>query len=124
MTSEEETARQAVEAYTSLAADIVGPMTSLLPTVLMYGMYIVIFGLCISVLRQRRDSPASRTYTRWIITLFVLETIYVSSTVWTQVDHAVSGFDAIKTQDYIPLFESIRDSSPYEWAARLYVFLT
>ncbi|KAK1228029.1 hypothetical protein PQX77_008944 [Marasmius sp. AFHP31] len=114
MTSEEEIAQQAVEAYTSVAADIVGPMAILLPMSLMYGIYIIIFGLCINVLWQRRDSPASRAYTRWIIALFVLETIYVASNVWVQVDQAVIGFNAVKTQDYIPLFKSITGTSPYD----------
>ncbi|KAJ8075545.1 hypothetical protein PM082_021175 [Marasmius tenuissimus] len=118
MASEEEIAKQAVEDYTSVTADIVGPMASLLPVSLMYGMYIIIFGLCINVLWQRRDSPASRAYTRWIIALFVLETISIASAVWMQVGHALIGFNAIKTQDYIPLFKAISSTSPYEWAAR------
>ncbi|KAJ8085673.1 hypothetical protein PM082_004491 [Marasmius tenuissimus] len=120
MNSEAEDAKQAVEAFTSVEIVIVQPIVTLSTMFLVYGMYIIIFGLSINILWRNRKSSASKAYTRWIIALFVLTTIYIATTVWINVDQTLLSFNAVKTDDYIPLYQSvINATSPSEYAARL-----
>ncbi|KAJ8085651.1 hypothetical protein PM082_004469 [Marasmius tenuissimus] len=70
-------------------------------------MYIIIFGLLLNILWRRRESLASKAYTRWIVALFVLTTIFTATTVWIQIDETLVAFNAVKTGDYIPLLKSI-----------------
>ncbi|KAJ8085679.1 hypothetical protein PM082_004497 [Marasmius tenuissimus] len=44
---------------------------------------------------------------RWIIALFVLTTIDNATTAWICIDQALSSFNAVKTNNYIPLFKSL-----------------
>ncbi|KAJ8085697.1 hypothetical protein PM082_004515 [Marasmius tenuissimus] len=80
MASEQELAKQAVEAYTSVEMVIVQPIATFSSVLLVYGMYIIIFGLSINVLWRRRGSPGSKAYARWIIALFALTTIFNATT--------------------------------------------
>ncbi|KAK1235600.1 hypothetical protein PQX77_001165 [Marasmius sp. AFHP31] len=124
MASEQEFAKQAVEAYTSVKMVIVQPILTFSSVLLVYGMYIIIFGLSVNVLWRRRDSPGSKAYTRWIIALFALTTIFNATTVWLYMKHALVAFNAIKTENYIPLFETASGTrSRPELTAQLYVFL-
>ena len=85
-------------------------------------MYIIIFGMSLNVLWRRRDSAASKTYTRWIVALFILTSIYIAATIWIYMDQTLVTFNAAKTKDYLALFNSLSgDSSPSGYAARLYV---
>ncbi|KAJ8085725.1 hypothetical protein PM082_004543 [Marasmius tenuissimus] len=119
MASEQEIAKQAVEPYTSVEIMIVQPVATSLVMFLVYGMYIIIFGLSLNVLWHRIESSASRSYMRWIIALFILTTIYNAGTVWTLMDQTLDTFNAIKTNNYIPYFELLTGGSrPAKWAAR------
>ncbi|KAK1225749.1 hypothetical protein PQX77_011292 [Marasmius sp. AFHP31] len=87
---------------------------------LIYGMYIIIFGLSVNILWRRRESSASKAYIRWIVALFVLTTIYIAANLWLYMDQTLVTFNAAKTRDYIPLFSSLSgDSSPSGYAARM-----
>ncbi|KAK1216594.1 hypothetical protein PQX77_020768 [Marasmius sp. AFHP31] len=118
MASEQDIAKQAVEAYTSVGNVIVYPISTLSVMSLVYGVYIIIFGLSLDVL-WHRSSPASKAYTRWIIALFVLNTISNASIGWLQIGQALDEFHPIKTSDYIPYLEDLSGKKPSEWAAQL-----
>ncbi|KAJ8075517.1 hypothetical protein PM082_021147 [Marasmius tenuissimus] len=119
MASDEEILRQLAETYTSVERVIVQPIATVSTMFLIYGMYIIIFGLSINVFWQRRESSASKTYTRWIIALFVLATIYNAATAWLYIEQSLVAFNAAKTRGYISLFKSLYNRlSPSEYAAR------
>ncbi|KAK1220891.1 hypothetical protein PQX77_016312 [Marasmius sp. AFHP31] len=108
MASEEDIAYQVVlEPYTSVSTVIVFPIAFLSSMFLLYGMYIIIFGLSINILWRRRESSASKAYMRWIIALFVLTTINNVFGVRTNMDQILVAFNAIKSEDYVPLFKLI-----------------
>ncbi|KAK1222754.1 hypothetical protein PQX77_014394 [Marasmius sp. AFHP31] len=106
MASEAEIVKQLIEPFTSIGQVIVFPIATMLSMFLIYGIYIIILGLSINVLWGRRaESPGSKAYMRWIIALFVLATIINALTVWHYMNEALIIFNAVKTNDYIPLFE-------------------
>ncbi|KAK1216272.1 hypothetical protein PQX77_021108 [Marasmius sp. AFHP31] len=108
MASEEDNARQIVmEDLTTVSNVIVLPIAYLSSMFLLYGMYIIIFGLSINILWRRRESSASKAYMRWIITLFVLTTIYSAVNVWIWMDQSLLEFNTVKSEDYAPLFKYI-----------------
>ncbi|KAJ8085608.1 hypothetical protein PM082_004426 [Marasmius tenuissimus] len=78
---------------------------------LVYGMYIIIYGLSINILWRRRESSASRAYARWITALFILTAIYNASTIWIYIDGALVAFNAVKTNDYISFYKSVSGQS-------------
>ncbi|KAJ8085612.1 hypothetical protein PM082_004430 [Marasmius tenuissimus] len=125
MAAEQEVAKKALEPYTSVGTIIVEPIATLSVLFLVYGMYIIIFGLSLNVLWHRRESAASRSYMKWIIALFVLTTIYNASIVWTQMDQALELFNGVKENNYIPFFKKVSGvNRPSEWTARLCVLLS
>ncbi|KAJ8089601.1 hypothetical protein PM082_014857 [Marasmius tenuissimus] len=105
MASEEEIAQQVAEPFTSSGQVIVFPIATFLLMFLVYGMYTIIFGLSINVLWSRHETPASKTYMRWIIALFILITINIATTMWIYMNQTPIYFNAVKTNNYIPLYE-------------------
>ncbi|KAJ8095440.1 hypothetical protein PM082_023210 [Marasmius tenuissimus] len=119
MASEQENAKQAVEAYTSIGQVIVLPIGTLSVMFLVYGMYIILFGVSLNILWHRRESSASKAFMRWIIALFILTTIYNATTVWISMDQTLMTFNAVKTNNYIPFFNTLSSGNrPADWAAR------
>ncbi|KAJ8085684.1 hypothetical protein PM082_004502 [Marasmius tenuissimus] len=106
MSSETEM-EQTLEPFTSVQVVIVQPIATLSVLFLVYGMYIIIFGLSLNVLWRRRDSTASKVYMKWIIVLFVLTNIYDAVTTWIYISQTLVAFNAVKTKDYMPLIESL-----------------
>ncbi|KAK1217161.1 hypothetical protein PQX77_020193 [Marasmius sp. AFHP31] len=98
---------QTLEPFTSAEIVIVQPISTLSVLFLVYGMYIIIFGLSLNVLWRRRDSAASKVYMKWIIVLFVLTNIYNAVTTWINISQTLVAFNAVKTKDYVPLIESL-----------------
>ncbi|KAJ8075487.1 hypothetical protein PM082_021117 [Marasmius tenuissimus] len=96
------------QTYTSAAKTIIIRCIATLSSMfLVFGMYVIIFGLSIKILWHRRESHASKAYTRWIIALFVLTTIYNASAVWLYTEDTLYAFNGVKTNEiYIPRFES------------------
>ncbi|KAK1215258.1 hypothetical protein PQX77_022143, partial [Marasmius sp. AFHP31] len=119
MASEQEMAKEALEAYTSVGQVIVVPISTMSVMFLVYGMYIIIFGLSLNILWRRRESPASKSYMRWIIILFVLTTIYNATVVWIEIDQTLDTFKAVKVDDYIPYFKDLSGKNPSDWVARV-----
>ncbi|KAJ8085707.1 hypothetical protein PM082_004525 [Marasmius tenuissimus] len=120
MASKEEIVQQIVEPFTSVGYVIVKPIATLSAQLLIYGLYIVIFGLCLDVLCRRRDSHASKAYMRWIIVLFVLNTIFNANSMWYEIDLALIGFNAVKPSNHIPLFKILSGiNRPSSWTARV-----
>ncbi|KAJ8095449.1 hypothetical protein PM082_023219 [Marasmius tenuissimus] len=115
MASEQEIAKQALEAYTSIDKVIIQPITTFSVMFLVYGMYIIIFGLSLNVLWHRHKSSASKAYMRWIIALFVLITISNATAMWIHTDETLIAFNAIKTNDYIPYFMVWKGKGPSKW---------
>ncbi|KAK1219077.1 hypothetical protein PQX77_018212, partial [Marasmius sp. AFHP31] len=118
MASGQEIAKQALEAYISVGQVIVYPISTLLVMFLVYGMYIIIFGLSLNVLWHRHESSASIWYMKWTIALFVLTTIYNATMVWIQMDQTLHEFNAIKTNEYITYLKDLSGNKPSEWTAR------
>ncbi|KAK1216592.1 hypothetical protein PQX77_020766 [Marasmius sp. AFHP31] len=120
MASEQEIAKQALETYTSVGYVIVLPISTLSVMFLVYGIYIILFGLSLNVLWHRHETSASIWYMRWTIALFVLSTIFNASVVWMYMGQTLDEFIAVKTSDYIPYFEVLLgENIPSEWIARL-----
>ncbi|KAJ8085630.1 hypothetical protein PM082_004448 [Marasmius tenuissimus] len=132
MASEQEIARKVTEPFTSVQSVIAKPIATLSLMFLVYGgltpmlsmlgllsadmgtfagMYIIIFGLSINVLWYHRESSASRAYTRWIIALFVLNTICNAAIIRRQTYETLAAFNAIKTRNHIPFFEYLAGRS-------------
>ncbi|KAJ8090920.1 hypothetical protein PM082_024844 [Marasmius tenuissimus] len=111
MASDEEIVQQAVEPYTSIGQVIVYPIATLSSMFLVYGMYIIIFGLTINILWHRQESSASKAYMRWIIALFLLTTISNTAFLWGYMYDTLAAFNAAKTRDYISYFEFLTGES-------------
>ncbi|KAL0573709.1 hypothetical protein V5O48_008253 [Marasmius crinis-equi] len=114
-----ESIEQTLEPWLSVKVVIVQPITTLSVMFLVYGIYVIIFGLSIHVLWRRRESPASMAHMRWAISLFVLANIYVSVTTWTNVYQTLISFNAAKTRDYTPLINSLSGGNSTAQAAQL-----
>ncbi|KAK1223429.1 hypothetical protein PQX77_013697 [Marasmius sp. AFHP31] len=123
MALDEESVKQAMEPYTSIQMVVVKPIATLSVLCLIYGTYIMIFGLSINNLWRRRESPASNAYMKWIIALFVLTTIFNVTLVWIHVDQTLEAFNAIKANNYVPLHKSLSGQSSLVPTTQLWVFL-
>ncbi|KAJ8085716.1 hypothetical protein PM082_004534 [Marasmius tenuissimus] len=120
MVSEQEVAKQVLEPYTSSGQVIVFTISTLSVMLLVYGMYIIIFGLSVNVLWFRHESSASKSYMRWIIALFILTTISNATIVWFHMYQALIIFNVIKTNNYVPYFRLLSGGNrPSEWVAQL-----
>ncbi|KAK1217160.1 hypothetical protein PQX77_020192 [Marasmius sp. AFHP31] len=111
MSSETENMQQALEPFTSIQVVIIQLIATLSAMFLVYGMYVIIFGLSLNVLWRRRDSAASKVYTRWVIVLFVLTSIYNAANVWIYMSQTLVAFSTVKTGDYMPMLESLTGDS-------------
>ncbi|KAK1225432.1 hypothetical protein PQX77_011634 [Marasmius sp. AFHP31] len=136
MSSETENMQQALEPFTSIQVVIVQPIATLSAMFLVYDELetcdpqataehihrnVMIFGLSLNVLWRRRDSAASKVYTRWVIVLFVLTSIYNAANVWIYMSQTLVAFSTVKTGDYMPMLESLTgDSSTSVQTAQLY----
>ncbi|KAK1223956.1 hypothetical protein PQX77_013164 [Marasmius sp. AFHP31] len=69
---------------------------------LIYGMYTIIFGLCMHVL-HRRHTSGLRLYLVCTILLFAFATLYIASETFGETRQAVILFRAAKTREFEPL---------------------
>ena len=69
------------------------------------GIYMVIFGLCMHIIRHRQ---VSRLYRVCTISLFGLASLYVASTTFGLTRQAVVLFRASKTREIAPLVKYLR----------------
>ncbi|KAJ8077834.1 hypothetical protein PM082_002274 [Marasmius tenuissimus] len=95
---------------------VVAPIATLSTMFVVYGMYTIIFGLCMQVL-HRRKTAKSGLYLTCTISLFVLANIYVWAAVWGMARQTILYFRAAKTRDYEPLAEYlVHDNTKIIWA--------
>ncbi|KAK1221842.1 hypothetical protein PQX77_015342 [Marasmius sp. AFHP31] len=129
------TAEDIVAVYTTVTATVISPIaclsvsnvypnfgnvprstlrTSAKLSFFVYGIYIIIFGSALRVLHKRRSSeyPLSALYYWWIVSLFVLATIYVALICWLYVNQAVVYFTAAKTRVYERFLQYLKDDKP------------
>ncbi|KAJ8085606.1 hypothetical protein PM082_004424 [Marasmius tenuissimus] len=92
-------------------AVIVSPISTLSVMFLVYGIYLVVFGLSIHVLCRPDRPNSSKLYLGCTISLFVLATAFVISTGWSAIRQTIICYDAIKTNNYIPLLEYLKGDS-------------
>ena len=69
------------------------------------------FGLSIHVLCRADRPNSSKLYLGCTISLFVLATIFVVFTGWAEIRQAIICYDAIKTNDYLPLLRYLKGNS-------------
>ncbi|KAK1220539.1 hypothetical protein PQX77_016679 [Marasmius sp. AFHP31] len=90
-----------LEPYLTVQAVVVMPIATLSAELLLYGMYAILFGLCMHILRQRRSCLG--LYSVCTILLFAFATLYVASDIYSTTQQAIIDFEAAKTQDLEPL---------------------
>ncbi|KAK1223920.1 hypothetical protein PQX77_013199 [Marasmius sp. AFHP31] len=88
--------------YLTVRNVIVSPIATLSSMFLVYGMYTIIFGLCIHVLFHRKG-PRLTLYLICTITLFVLATLTVASKAFGLTRQSVIHFRALRTRDFGPV---------------------
>ncbi|KAJ8090918.1 hypothetical protein PM082_024842 [Marasmius tenuissimus] len=95
MSSEQQAAKQAVEAYTTVESVVVKPIA-------MFSVMLLVYA-----------------YTRWIIALFLLTAIFNATILWINMDQSLITFNAVKTNDYIPFLKTLLSGTrPPAWSAR------
>ncbi|KAK1226998.1 hypothetical protein PQX77_010007 [Marasmius sp. AFHP31] len=111
MAADTENLEQKLEPYTTVQLVIVRPIATLSVLFLVYGMYVIIFGLSLNVLWRRRSNATLKQYMRCIIVLFVLTNIYDAATTSISISQTLVAFNAVKTKNYGPLQENLSGSS-------------
>ncbi|KAJ8077627.1 hypothetical protein PM082_002059 [Marasmius tenuissimus] len=106
--------------YLTVQNIIVEPIATLTSLFLVYGMYIIIFGLSVHVL-HRRKVTASGLYMACTVSLFLLASLYVVSETVGLTRQAVVEFRALRTGDYDSLMRYLRapgdDPAKIAWVA-------
>ncbi|KAJ8077910.1 hypothetical protein PM082_002351 [Marasmius tenuissimus] len=107
---------EAVAPYISVQNVIVKPIATLSALFIVYGMYIIVFGLCFHVLLRRRKSGLG-LYLICTVSLFVLATMYVASSTTGYAKQATVNFRASRTRNYGPLVKFLgRNTWKTVWA--------
>uniref|UniRef100_A0A0W0G952 Uncharacterized protein n=1 Tax=Moniliophthora roreri TaxID=221103 RepID=A0A0W0G952_MONRR len=85
------------------------PLNTIIASSLVYGVYVVIFSICVSVFRPpKKDSKNNRTnkfYIWSIFLLFGLVTVLTAVLIWHYYDQAAFFYDMARSRDYEPLLE-------------------
>uniref|UniRef100_A0A0W0F172 Uncharacterized protein n=1 Tax=Moniliophthora roreri TaxID=221103 RepID=A0A0W0F172_MONRR len=85
------------------------PLNTMIVAFLVYGIYIVIFGICVSIFRNSRQNPENdrrnKLYIWSTFLLFGLATILIAFYTWDYYDQAVVLHDTIRSRDYKALLE-------------------
>ncbi|KAK1223224.1 hypothetical protein PQX77_013903 [Marasmius sp. AFHP31] len=103
------------ETYLTAELVIVHPIVTLSAMFLVYGMYIIVFGSCTSIL-YRRKGPSFGLYMTCTICLFVLASITIGFEVFGEINQTLVGFRALKTRDLEPLVRYMQhDSGQTAW---------
>ncbi|KAG7088998.1 hypothetical protein E1B28_012944 [Marasmius oreades] len=80
----------------------VAPMSTLLLTVFVYGIYVMVFGRCLQILlaRRKEDRPNQILYLGWTTGLFLQATTMVAFEILTEVRQSILVFNALSTRNY------------------------
>ncbi|KAI3618211.1 hypothetical protein WG66_005615 [Moniliophthora roreri] len=92
--------------YLSTTSTIVFPIANLSVLYFVYGFYVLLFGTCVYIMlrRQKDDERPNHKLYLWIsVILFVLSTVFVVVYTISLVSGSIIRFNAVKTQDYLPL---------------------
>uniref|UniRef100_A0A0W0FDV9 Uncharacterized protein n=1 Tax=Moniliophthora roreri TaxID=221103 RepID=A0A0W0FDV9_MONRR len=85
------------------------PLNTIIASSLVYGVYVVIFSICVSAFRRpKKDSKNNRTnklYIWSIFLLFGLVTVLTAVLIWHYYDQAVFSYDMARSRDYETLLE-------------------
>ncbi|KAL0059385.1 hypothetical protein AAF712_013863 [Marasmius tenuissimus] len=101
------TVEQIVAPYTTVQTGVVQTVTTLSVLFLIYGIYIMLFGLAMRIL-LRRGTPSSGLYLGFTVSLFVLATVDNLFIVWGLIQDSTIIFNAIKTRNYSRLLNHLR----------------
>ncbi|KAG7087650.1 hypothetical protein E1B28_013597 [Marasmius oreades] len=99
----------ALAPYFTAETIITQPLATLSAMFFIYGIYVVIFALSVHTLSR---GPASKIYTIWTITLFVLATIYIVNNTCGFARQATIEFNAATTKDYTPFIQYLSGDVP------------
>ncbi|KAJ8075461.1 hypothetical protein PM082_019799 [Marasmius tenuissimus] len=100
---------------------VVYPQVTLLTVYLLYGVYILLFGLCVHILRYGPIFHYRKLYLTSTILLFFLSSTTVAVETITMLQQSIVKFDAVNTQEYSGLIQYIqRDAYIRNKAFRLY----
>ncbi|KAK1224367.1 hypothetical protein PQX77_012728 [Marasmius sp. AFHP31] len=115
--SSQDSLEETVAPFLTLRGVIVLPIATLLSELLIYGMYMIIFGLCMYIC-YHQDSTGLRFYLVCTILLFATASVYVALDILGTTRQAVIEFHAAKTQDFNPLIKYLyQDTLKTVWAA-------
>ncbi|KAJ8085683.1 hypothetical protein PM082_004501 [Marasmius tenuissimus] len=112
---------QTLQPYLSVQSVIIRPLATLSLMFLVYGTYVMIFGLSLNAVFRRGDSLASRLYINGVISLFALITITNSTIVWYTTHDALVFYNTIRTKNYVALLEFLDHLSTLR-LAQFYLF--
>ncbi|KAG7088994.1 hypothetical protein E1B28_012940 [Marasmius oreades] len=93
---------------------VILPIATLSAIFLVYGVYAIIFGLCIQILHRRKQSQLG-LYRICTIVLFILASIRVVLDTYGYTRQAIIDFLAAKTRDYEPLDNYLGDDGQITW---------
>ncbi|KAJ8090852.1 hypothetical protein PM082_024772 [Marasmius tenuissimus] len=98
---------------------IVVPIVTLATIFLLYGMYTIIFGLCIHILYRRKQS-SSGLYLPCTMMLFALATLYMAMDAFGYTRQAMTTFRASKTRDFKPYLQYLpQDKAKTAWVSTI-----
>ncbi|ESK86488.1 hypothetical protein Moror_9864 [Moniliophthora roreri MCA 2997] len=87
------------------------PLNTMIATFLVYGIYIVIFSICVSIFRNSNQDPENdrrnKLYVWSTFLSFGLATILIAFYTWDYYDQAVVLHDTIRSRDYRALLERL-----------------
>uniref|UniRef100_A0A0W0G8D3 Uncharacterized protein n=1 Tax=Moniliophthora roreri TaxID=221103 RepID=A0A0W0G8D3_MONRR len=94
------TIEETLEPFLSVRNILVEPISTLCFMFFIYGLYVVIFTICVYVLTRRAERPNRGLYLTCIITLFVLITACNTVVTVVYIDQSIVEFTAAKTRKY------------------------
>ncbi|ESK85748.1 hypothetical protein Moror_2457 [Moniliophthora roreri MCA 2997] len=89
-----------LEPFLSVQNVLIKPVATLTVLYFVYGLYVLLFGICLRVLLERHDRPNRYLYLGWTISLFILATMLNALETCGYIRQAAVDFDAAKTRQY------------------------
>ncbi|KAI3601593.1 hypothetical protein WG66_003071 [Moniliophthora roreri] len=87
------------------------PLNTILVTFLAYGIYVVIFSICVSIFRHSKKDPdndrRNKIYVWSTLLLFGFATILTAMSTWHYYDQALFFYDMARSRNYEPFLEHL-----------------
>ncbi|KAK7032482.1 hypothetical protein VNI00_013050 [Paramarasmius palmivorus] len=83
---------------------IIEPISTLSVMFFIYGVYAILFGICIRILCRRQGRPNLNLYLFWTITLFALTTVANVLETFDYIQEASREFQGALTREYYPVW--------------------